>query len=196
MRRFRMSQTKRYLSVPEAAGRCGVGRTTVWRWVKAGELKAFVTPGGHHRILNTEIERFLKQNENTLDLNSSAAPFKPILLVDDDPNVQKTVAQQLQGEPYRLEVASDGFEAGVKIAQDNPELVILDIFMPGLNGVEVCKMIRKNDKLKQIHVLAITGCGTPENQKRILAAGADAYLVKPITRRVLLEQIRKFLNQT
>ncbi len=190
-----MSQAKRYLSVSEAAGRCGVGRTTVWRWVKAGELKAFVTPGGHHRILNTEIERFLKQNENILDLNPPVPQFKSILLVDDDPNIQKTVTHQLQGQPYRLEVASDGFEAGVKIAQDNPELVILDIYMPGLNGVDVCKMIRKNSKLKQIHVLAITGRGTLENQKRILAAGADAYLVKPFTREVLVGQIRKILNE-
>lgn len=178
-----------YYSVPEAAKLCGVGRTTMWRWVKTGDIKAFVTPGGHHRILKKDIDPFMTKRKN-LEL----AKQKIVLLVEDDPFIQKVITKSLQYEKYRLEIANNGFEAGIKISAIKPDLIILDLFMQGVNGFDVCRMIKNNESLRHIKVLAITGFDTPENRENILSDGADGYLSKSAGPKTLIENIQQLLN--
>ena len=91
-------------------------------------------------------------------------------------------------------MASDGFEAGVKVMGFRPGLVILDLFMPGMDGFEVCKRIKENSSVSGIKILAITGYDTEENRERILRAGADGYLAKPVERSALVQHTEGLLK--
>ena len=196
-----MTVEKDYYSIPEAAKFCSVGRTTMWRWVKSGYLKASVTLGGQHRIQKAELESVLAEKggypmpalENGPE--SSGRPLSPgkILIIDDDPNIRKILARFLSAEDYEVDTASDGFGAGARVMDFKPDLLVLDLIMPGMDGFEVCKRIKKNPRTSHIKVLAITGYDDGENRARIMKAGADGYMAKPIEMESLLKEVEGLL---
>ena len=198
-----MTVEKDYYTIPEAAKFCSVGRTTMWRWVKSGYLKASMTLGGQHRIQKAELQSVLADRGGYSIPASEKAPEpefsgrslspKKILIVDDDPDLRKIMPRFLSAEDYEVAVASDGFEAGTKVMDFNPDLLVLDLIMPGMDGFEVCKRIKKNPRTSHIKVLAITGYDDEENRARIMKAGADGYLPKPIERESLLEEVEGLL---
>ncbi len=184
---------KNIFSIPQAAEYCSLSRGTVWKYVKSGELKASLTPGRQYRILNKDLELFMREKGMYPFAKYQPAQNK-ILIVDDDPHIQKWLTKMLSAYKYKTEVASDGFEVGVKVTEFKPSLIILDLFMPGMNGFEVCKRIKKNPLSSQIKILAVTGYDTKENKDRILEAGADGYTVKPFVKDEFLQQIEDLLN--
>ena len=136
-----MSVTDNCFSIPKAAKHCSISRVTLWRWVKSGKLKAFLTPGGQYRIREEDLELFISGKMGHLP-QAKFLKEKKILIVDDDPSVQKLLTKMLSTNGFRAEVASDGFEAGVKTVQFKPDLMVLDLYMPGMDGFEVCKQIK------------------------------------------------------
>ena len=180
-------------SIPQAAKYCSISRVTLWRWVKSGKLKTFITPGGHHRIRKQDLELFM--NGNRMDLQSEQAPQeRRILLVDDDPKIKALVKKMLSAENFQIEEASDGFEAGIKLMQINPELIILDLHMPKMDGFEVCRQIKQDPDKAAIKVLILTGFDTRENKDRVMQLGADGYLAKPARKQTLLQEIHRLLD--
>ncbi len=181
------------LTIPQAAKYCAVDRMSMWRWVKAGNIRVSVTPGGHHRILREDLEAFLIE-KGMYPLAQKQFPRKKILIVDDDVSIQRVLSKMLTDLKYETAVASDGFEAGIKVVQFKPDLIILDLIMPGMDGFEVCKLIRANSATAHIKILTFTGYDTEENREKILRAGADAYMAKPVDRAVLLTKIEDLLG--
>jgi len=180
-------------SIPQAAKYCSISRGTLWLYVKSGDLKAFLTPGGHHRILKKDLESFM--HEKGMYFPDRDYPQeKKVLIVDDDLTVQELLNKQLSLGGYRIEFASDGFEAGVNTTRFEPDLIILDLYMSGLDGFEVCKQIKENPNTSHIKILAYTGYDTKENRDRIMQAGADGYLVKPVGKSTLLQTIHDLLK--
>jgi len=186
-----MTDLSKYYSIPQAAKVCGVDRTTMWNWVKAGNVEAFVTPGGHHRILHTTIDKLLLSKPLPV---ANSSPEKTILIVDDDPMVRDTFVKRLERAGFRVETASDGFQAGFKVFQVKPDLVVLDLFMNGVDGFEVCRTIKQNPELQSIIVLVMTGHDTPENKSRTLKEGADGYLPKTVSFKTVLKHINSYLS--
>ena len=124
-----------------------------------------------------------------------------VLIVDDDPQIQELLTEMLSHSGLRTEVAGDGFEAGIKVMSFKPGLIILDLFMPGMDGFEVCKRIKKDRNTSHIKILVITGYDTVENRARIIREGADYFLPKPLDRETILSAINllfddKGLNHT
>ncbi len=119
---------------------------------------------------------------------------KKILIVDDDLNIQKLLTKMLSLYQYPAEAASDGFEAGLKVMEFKPDLIILDLFMPRMSGFEMCKRIKKNSATSHIKILIITGYDTQENKNRIMEAGADDYLAKPLKKEIFLKKVEKLLK--
>ncbi len=187
-----MPEEKDVLTIPEAARYCSVGRVTMWRWIKAGYLDVSVTLGGHHRILKEDFESFLINN-NMYPLAKKNFLKNKILIVEDDPMLREVLSTMLSAQKYQTDVASDGFEAGIKIMQFKPDLIILDLIMPGMDGFDVCSLIKRDPALSQIKIMVLTGYGSDENRERIMEAGADAFLVKPIEKDILLHHVEDLL---
>ena len=180
-------------SIPQAAKRCAISRWTLIKCVNSGELKASRTPGGHYRILKEDLEDFIiKKKMYPLVRNRSSN--KRILIVDDDLQVQKLLIAILSSKKYETETASSGFEAGAKVVKFKPGLIILDLIMPEMSGFEVCRQIKKGQEISHIKILALSGYGSKENRERIMEAGADDYMAKPVMRDVLLRHIEYLLN--
>ena len=187
--------SKDIYSIPQAAAYCLLSRGTLWKSVKQGELKASLTPGGQYRILKKDLESFLRK-KRMHPLAKYQPARKKILIVDDDPQIQELLTKILSVHKYKTEVAADGFEAGVKVMEFKPGLIILDLFMPGMDGFEVCRQIKENSGTSQIRILAITGYDTQENRDRIMKAGADGYLAKPLMMDTLLQHVGNLLKRT
>ena len=109
------------------------------------------------------------------------APLKAtILAVDDDPQTLVLVRHHLRQTPFTLEMAADGNEALIKIAQLNPDLVILDVNMPGRNGFEVCRFLRSLEETRHIPVLMLTALSEVSDKVKGLESGANEFLTKPV----------------
>lgn len=175
-------------SIPQAAKYCAISRWTLLKYVNSGELKASHTPGGHHRILKEDLEDFINKNKMYPFVHKRFSK-KKILVVDDDLHIQKLLTEMLSSEKYETETASSGFEAGAKVVKIKPDLIILDLIMPGISGFEVCRQIKKDPETSYMKILAITGYDTMENRDRIMKAGADGYMTKPVEKDILLQHV-------
>lgn len=184
---------KEILSIPQAARVCSLSRVTLWKYVKSGDLKSSLTPGGHFRIQNSDLKAFM-QRKGMHPLGKYEFERKKILLVDDDPKTQKVLTAMFTSHRFLTEVAGNGFEAGIKVMSFKPDLIILDLFMPGMDGFEVCKRIKEDSGTSHIKILAITGYDIPENKDRIMELGADGYLPKPIYIDLLLQHVGVLLD--
>lgn len=168
---------KPYLTPNEVAQWMMVSPITVRGWAQKGLLDAEVTPGGHRRFRREEVERFAR----TWNPSGNKGPLR-ILVVDDDAAVQGFLRELLAGcdQPTLVETASDGFEAGVKVQSFRPDVVLLDLMMPGIRGTEVCLQIRQMPGRSDMRVIAMSGYLTPEAEAALEAAGAETCLTKPL----------------
>jgi excisionase family DNA binding protein len=181
------------LSIPQAAKRSAVSRWTLMKCVNSGELKASRTPGGHYRIRKEDLDDFaIKKKMYPVTHNRSLN--NRILIVDDDPKIQEFLTVILSSKQYLSETASSGFEAGAKVVKFKPSLIILDLIMPEMSGFEVCRQIKKNPETSYIKILVLTGNDSKQNRKRILEAGADDYLIKPVEKNILLSHVGHLLG--
>lgn len=171
---------KNYLTPNEVADLLMVSPVTVRQWASKGFLNALTTAGGHRRFLYKEIVRFAKEKGIAL-LPQNSSEIR-VLVVDDDEQLVRFLVEALQETDQIVitEVAYDGFDAGQKMLSFQPSVILLDLMMPGLHGNEVCKHIRANPVTKTTRIVAMTGYYTQENVNRVLAAGADVCLKKPL----------------
>jgi excisionase family DNA binding protein len=186
---MKKSRQKTHLTPNEVAELLMVNPVTVRQWAARGLLRSLTTPGGHRRFLLSDVEEFARSRGATPVARNSGRPDR-ILIVDDDPNVGRLIAGLIQERDARVEteIARDGFEAGVKVESFRPHALVLDLMMPGMDGFEVCRRLRARPTLNHIRIVAVTGFASPENVDRVLAAGADACLPKPLdSERLLLE---------
>lgn len=127
-------------------------------------------------------------------LPSEIAPNRTrILVVDDLPDNYILLQTVLEGEGYQVDIADSGLAAIAKITENPPDLVLLDVMMPEMNGFEVTQQIRQNPEFSLIPVLLVTGYGEPEHND-YLNLQVDGYIYKPIDFDQLLHQIRTLLS--
>jgi DNA-binding response OmpR family regulator len=117
-----------------------------------------------------------------------------ILIADDEPNIVISLEYLLQREGYRVLVARDGQEALDTVRATPPDLVLLDVMLPGVSGFEVCQKIRENPAWNGVRVLMLTAKGRDVEMSKGMALGADAYITKPFSTKELLAQIRQQLE--
>jgi DNA-binding response OmpR family regulator len=116
-----------------------------------------------------------------------------ILIADDEPNIVTALEFLLQGRGYEVEVARNGDDALARILRVRPQLVLLDVMMPGRSGYEVCREIRARPELARTKVVMLSAKGGRADERKGIEAGADLYVTKPFSNRDLLESIGKLL---
>jgi excisionase family DNA binding protein len=167
------------LSPAEVAKMMGVSPITVRSWVNRGWLAATTTPGGHRRFTRQDVLALASQQRSQQPVGRR--PLR-LLVVDDDQQFRGYLLELL-GEllpDAAVEAAADGFEAGVKVVEFLPDIVLLDQSMPGLDGASVCRRIRGVPQLAAIRVIGITGHLDRRVEQEMLAAGAECVLHKPL----------------
>jgi len=172
----------------------GVAVSSVSKWIDGGMLPAGRTPGGHRRIEQEDFVRFLQKQQFRIPPELQSNALK-ILIVDDEKLYSRWLAEEI-GERYahsEISVAHDGFSAGEVTVQIKPAVIILDLHMPGIDGLEVCRRIKANPHTTQTVVIAVTADTDPQIRERIIELGACACLAKPVDVEVLVAEIDKAL---
>ena len=167
----------------EAAKICHVSPLSIINWVNAGRLSAFRTPGGHRRIRRDDLVRFMRENGMPLPDELRDGSGRPrVLVVDDEASIRDVLAEHLslRSKPYEVLTAANGIEAGRIVATWRPDVVLLDLRMPGLDGFQVCRTIKADPDTSSTIVLAMTGYYTPETEARALECGALRCFAKPV----------------
>ena len=118
-----------------------------------------------------------------------------ILLVDDEPDILEIVGYNLSNEGYQVSTAENGLEAVKKAKKEKPQLIILDVMMPEMDGIEACEQIRKNPDLSDTIITFLTARGEDYSQMAGFDAGADDYITKPIKPKVLVSKVKALLRR-
>jgi excisionase family DNA binding protein len=170
-----------YLTTFEVSKICEVNPTTVQNWVKEKKLKAYVTPGGHRRVRREDLVSFMREFGMPIP-DELATERSLVIIVDDERDTLDFLISLMDSADGDLEVrgAQGGVEALLMIGERKPNLLILDILMPGMNGFEVCRKLKASRATQKIKIVAITGDHNPETRVRILEAGADLFFTKPL----------------
>ena len=122
--------------------------------------------------------------------------MKRILIIEDDPDIVELVRYNLSKEGYQVAAVGDGVAGLEKIRKSQPDLLVLDLMLPKLSGMEVCKEIRRDQALKQLPILMLTARGEEMDRVIGLEVGADDYVTKPFSPRELVARIRALLRRT
>lgn len=177
---------KPYLSPQEVAAMLMVGPGTVRLWAEKGLLAATTTAGGHRRFMRSEVERFMRELQQAPVATASSLR---ILIVEDDDAVRHYLVSwlgDLEDRDTEVATAADGFTAGQMLGSFRPDIILLDLMMPGIDGFQVCRQVKENPASAAVRVIAMTGYPTPENVEKIVRAGAECCLSKPLDEEKLL----------
>jgi excisionase family DNA binding protein len=172
---------KLYYTTFKISQMCGVNPTTVQNWIKEKKLRAFQTPGGHRRVSRNDLVAFLEKFGMPIPQELDRTP-PLVMVVDDEVEILDMMEELIKSVNPDLEVAKaqNGVEALLMIGERKPDLLILDLKMPGMNGYEVCSKLKSKPGTSKIRIVAISGDQNPEVEQRILDKGADLFVTKPI----------------
>ncbi len=189
-----------YLTTGEAAKRCGVKLNTIKNWIRNGEIIAIQTPGGHWRIPRTAFMAFMEKFNTPATPPETNTPKSGsrILVIDDDMSAHELVvgALELHCPDYDVYSAHDGYSGLIEIGRLQPDLILLDIMMPDINGLEIIHRLKAEDTpLANAKVIAITAASDRRLVvNRIRQSGIDALLFKPLDIMVLVDSVRNILD--
>lgn len=183
-----------YFTTFQVARILGVSPPAVVNWVNSGLLAAHRTPGGHRRIARDDLVGFARQYHYPLpaELQDESSKFRRVLIVDDDRDFSDMVTEYLLSKgTFEVEVADSGFAAGLTLARFRPQIILMDIMMPDMDGFEVLKMLRSDPDTSQIPVIACTAHRDPLIDTRIQEESFDGYVQKPLVLDELVELLEK-----
>lgn len=196
---------KKPLTTGDVADFCDVSDRTVLVWIEEGKLKTYRTPGGHNRISVKDFIAFLNEHNMPVPVEftqedgqvSGAGDkdrAKRILIVDDDEGIVNSLKRLLKMETdYEVDAAFNGFDAGMKVLGFDPDIVLLDIRMPGMDGYEVAKRIKHMQLDKNIRIIAMSAYFNEDSKKTITDIGVDLCINKPFDNDELIAQIRSLI---
>src|SRR5215468_6762600 len=183
--------TKTIYTTHEVSRLLHVNPRSVINWIEQSLLQSYRTPGGHRRIRHDDLLAFLRKHRIPTPASLVTGKFK-VLIVDDDQEITDLLKSYLQRQGgYEISSAADGITALIEVGRTKPDLLILDIMIPGVDGIEVCRRI-KADSSNKTAIIAISG--TTERQSQVLEAGADAFMLKPVDMDKLHAEARRLLR--
>lgn len=176
-------------SALEVANICGVVNQTAINWINTGHLKAFKTPGGQYRVYPYHLLEFMRERkmyipQSLLDACSGNMqnPEHSLLVIDDDVAFNSVVVKFISDRMQDLKVnsAHDGFEAGVQMSSSHPRCIILDIDLPGINGLELCRKIHETEQYGKPKVIVVTALQDESIEEQVRNFGVTYFFRKPV----------------
>ncbi|MBM4003811.1 MAG: response regulator [Planctomycetes bacterium] len=180
--------TKTVFTTGEAAKICKVSQQTIIRCFDNGTLKGFRVPGSRfRRIPRDQLFAFMRDNGIPTDALESSK--RKVLIVDDDQELVELLVDGFERDGrFEIRTANNGFDAGMQVKEFRPDLVVLDVMLPDINGKEVCQRVRSDETLDAVKIICISGMVEQDKVSDLRASGANDFLQKPFTVDKLLER--------
>ncbi len=180
---------KTVFTTGEAAKICKVSQQTIIRCFDNGQLKGFRVPGSRfRRIPREQLYKFMKDNGIPTDALESGK--RKVLLVDDDTELVEIILTYLNEDGrFEVRVAQNGFDAGMMVKEYHPDLIVLDVMLPDINGKEVCQRVRADASLEDVRILCMSGMVEEDKIQELKLAGADDFIHKPFEVDRLIERM-------
>jgi excisionase family DNA binding protein len=177
-----------WLTLGQAAKYLGIAQSTVRVWTDSGRLPVFYTPGGHRRFLRSDLDAFIQRN----GAGSRARGDAVVLVVDDDPRLREFIRVNLEFDGMRVREASTAEEGLAALDNDPPDLVMLDVTLPGIDGWEMLRRVREKHGIETLPVVMFSG--KVDDGEGAAERGASAFVGKPLDPLALVEQAKALLR--
>ena len=177
-----------WLTLGQAAKYLGVAQSTIRKWSDQRRLPAFYTPGGHRRYRRGDLDAFLERSG--AGSRSTEGPL--VLIVDDDDRLREFVRVNLEMEGYKVREAASAREGLEALEEQSPDLVLLDVMMPEMDGWEMLRQLHERHGVGAIPVIVFSG-KVEEEPGAIASRGAQAFIGKPFTPQTLIERTKALL---
>jgi excisionase family DNA binding protein len=180
-----------WLTLGQAAKYLGVAQSTMRKWSDLGRVSAFYTPGGHRRYRRSDLDRFLDRSGP----GASASPIEGplVLIVDDDERLREYVRVNLEAEGYEVREAGSAEEGLSALGERSPDLILLDVMMPQVDGWETLRRIQEHTGVGAIPVIMFSGKVDEQSAAEAQSRGAQGFIGKPFDPRSLIESTKQQL---
>ncbi len=175
-----------WLTLGQAATYLGVAQSTIRKWSDGGRLPAFYTPGGHRRFRRGDLDTFLG--------SSRPAARRLVLVVDDDAGLRELVRVSLEADGCTVREAASAEEGLAALAEEPPDLILLDVEMPQVDGWEMLRLVRERHGVESIPVVMYSGKVEAGSLSEAEERGAQAFVGKPFDPEQLLTSTRQLLR--
>jgi len=180
-----------WLTLGQAATYLGVAQSTVRKWSDGGRLSAFYTPGGHRRFRRGDLDAFLAGSSSA----TATAEQALVLIVDDDEQLREFVRVNLEMDGYLVREAASAEEGLAALEEQAPDLVLLDVMMPRVDGFEMLRKMQEEHGLRSVPVIMFSGKVDEETASRAAREGAQAFVGKPFDPQALIESTKQILSR-
>ena len=185
---------KTVFTTGEAAKICKVSQQTIIRCFDSGQLKGFRVPGSRFRRIPRE-QLYMFMRDNGIPTDALESGKRKILIVDDDEELVELICDVLDRDGrFETRSVNNGFGAGMQIKEFRPDLVVLDVMLPDINGKEVCQLVRSEKSMDDVRIICISGMVEPDKIQSLRDAGANDFMKKPFDVENLLERICQLLD--
>lgn len=178
-----------WLTLGQAAKYLGVAQSTIRKWSDQGRLPAFYTPGGHRRYRRGDLDVFLERSGP----GSRTKEGPLVLIVDDDPGLRGFVRASLELEGYAVREAGSADEGLSAIDEEPPDLILLDVMMPKVDGWEMLRRLQERHGVGSIPVLMFSGKVDEASAQEATKRGASGFIGKPFDPQQLIESAKQML---
>jgi excisionase family DNA binding protein len=181
-----------WLTLGQAARYLGVAQSTMRKWSDLGRVSAFYTPGGHRRYRRSDLDQFLdRSGPASVGTGEAAGPL--VLIVDDDERVREYVRVNLEAEGYVVREAANASEGLAALSEQSPDLILLDVMMPQVDGWEMLQQIHEHTGVGAIPVVMFSGKVDERSAAEAESRGAHGFIGKPFDPRSLIESTKQLL---
>jgi len=189
-----MDSMKTVFTTGEAAKICNVSQQTIIRCFDSGQLKGFRVPGSRFRRIPRDVlYRFMKDNGIPTDALESGR--RKALIVDDDEELVELIRDVFDADGrFDVRVANNGFDAGMMVKEYKPDVIVLDVMLPDINGKEVCQRVRSDSALDDVRIICISGMVEADKIDDLKEAGADDFMQKPFEVDALFARVCDLLD--
>jgi excisionase family DNA binding protein len=182
-----------WLTLGQAARYLGVAQSTIRKWSDRGRLSAFYTPGGHRRYRLRDLEAFVAGSAGGATAPRSR-PAQLVLIVDDDPRIREFVRVNLEMDGFAVREAGSADEGLAALEDEPPDLILLDVMMPKVDGWEMLQRVRERHGVDSIQVIMFSGQVEHDGTDQAEAGGAQAFVGKPFNPQDLVARAKDLLG--